>query len=283
MISHLVFLLLIAVFCQSLLVFSKILNYLCFCIVRAKPLSRFGSSVSAGIKGASSQAGISTPSPSAVGNTQTANVNQRGRKERKKTSLPFHQRKSTNTERSPTPPITLSANMKTMNVNLGSVKGSSELANDSTAQSKLPLGNSPMPPSQNVLIKTLLTDKNLDQSYSSVPIQSISPTKSVATKTQKSDYSKIYKSNFKITKKEIDYVLPSTVLPKRPALLSDALEARSLVTDTAYPSLYVLLKNESEIAVSEVRSPISLKSANIMPDEAVPDGEVIITRMPNKG
>lgn len=233
--------------------------------------------------GLKSSSGISTPSPSAAGNAQPANVNQKGRKDRKKTSLPFHQRKSTSTERSPTPPVTLSTSIKTINTNVGSVKGSVEMANNSIAQTNLPLNNSPAAQVQNAKVKTPVIDKLLDQSYSHVPIQSISPIKSAVTKTRKLDYSKKYNAACKSTEKRIDYALPSTMLPKRPLLATDRLEARSLSTDVTYSSLYVTPKTEGGYTVSEVTSPMFLQSANIKSEESVHEGEVTITRMPNKG
>lgn len=252
---------------------------------RTKPSGRFGSSVSSNIKNASSQAGIATASPSSGGNSQASqNVNQKGRRDRKKTSLPFHQRKSTNMERSPTPPMTtLSTNLKSVNVNLESVKGNSDLATEIITQSKLPIGNSPMPQAQRTMIKPALANSILDQSYSSVPLQSISPNKSMAEKSRKFDYSKNYKSIQKSTRKHTDYVLPGTILPKRPSLIIDTLEARSASSDKTFLSLYSMSSMEGDFTVSEVGSPISLNSANLALDDSVHDGEVIITRMPNKG
>jgi len=251
---------------------------------RAKPLGRFGSSVSSNVKGSSSQAGLATSSPSSAGNSQSTVMSQKGRKDRKKTSLPFHQRKSINTERSPTPPMTtLTANIKPASVNLGSVKGSSDLASDSVTQTKLPLRNSPAPQVQRTVTKKVLKDGSLDQSYNSVPIQNISPTKAIAKNTRKLDYFKNYKFIKTSTRKEMDYILPCTIQPKRPTLSLDKLESRSASTDRTYLSLYGAPTTEGEFTVSEVSSPVSLKSTNMVLDDSIQDGEVSITRMPNKG
>ena len=211
-------------------------------------------------------------------------MSQKGRKDRKKTSLPFHQRKSINTERSPTPPMTtLAANIKPASVSLASVKGSSDLTSDSVAQSKLPLRNSPAPQAQRTVTKKVLKDGGLDQSYNSVPIQNISPTKSVAKHTRKLDYFKNFRPIKTSTRKEMDYMLPCAVQPKRPALSLDRLESRSVSTDRTYLSLYGVPTTEGEFTVAEVSSPVSLKSTNMVLDDSIQDGEVSITRMPNKG
>lgn len=168
-------------------------------------------------------------------------------------------------------------------MNSGSVKGTMELATEGVPQGNLPVRNSPAPQVQNASIKALSTDKNLDQSYSLVPIQSISPTKTVNKKARKSDHFKKYYAAVESPKKETDYALPSTTLPKRPSLFADRLEARTLSTDPTYSSLYITPKCEWDFTVSEVLSPVSLQPVNVEVEDPIQDGEVVITRMPNKG
>ena len=178
---------------------------------------------------------------------------------------------------------TLSSNIKSVSANLGSVKGSTELAGEGIAQSKLPLGSSPITQTQSGLTEPVLGGGSLDQSYSSVPIQSISPFKPMTGKSRKLDYSKNYKSIRRNTRKQTDYILPSTTLPKRPTLAADTLDARSVSSDKTYLSVYATPGVDGEFIVSEVSSPISLQSANLAMDDSGHDGEVIITRLPNKG
>lgn len=243
-------------------------------------MGRFGSNVS-NLKGASGHLGTSSPSPSVGGTTPAPGVGQKGRKERKKTTLAFHQRRATNTERSPTPPITLPPNLKAMNMNIGAASGrppGSEVTGEAQVTDRS-TRNSPLP--QNPIPSSSFGDKNLDQSYSSLQIQNISPNKQLNNKSQSSKQQLKYKSRILANRKQ-DYSLPSDMAPKRPSLFFDALEARSSSTDSSYARLYVTPVADTELCTSEVVSPITLRSPHTKTGEAI-DGEVKIVRMPNKG
>ena len=158
---------------------------LSFCLLfnRTKPLGRFGSNVSS-LKGASGHLGTGSPASSGGGTAQGPAVGQKIRKERKKTTLAFHQRRATNTERSPTPPMTLPANLKAMNMNIGAASGrppGSEVTGDAQVIERA-TRSSPLP--QNPIVNSLFGDKNLDQSYSSLQIQNISPNKQSNNESQ---------------------------------------------------------------------------------------------------
>eukprot|EP00795_Rhopilema_esculentum_P015506 gene15506-6767_t len=248
---------------------------------RVKPMGKFGSTVS-GLKSTSGHVGISSPSTAASGANQTSSVTHKGRKERKKTSLPFHQRRSTNTERSPTPPITLSANLKAVNVNTGPVLPSNvDLKTEAHLQTGLPSRKSPV--LQKSSTSRSFSSTGLDQSYSSVQLQNISPTKVLSANSRALESKGKFKSKSVPIKGLVNYILPSNVMPIKPALSKDTLEARSSLTDPSYSSLCVSKEAENNYSISEVMSPTPLQLSNTKPGGHVPDGEVMIVRMPNKG
>ena len=177
--------------------------------------------------------------------------------------------------------MTLPANLKAMNMNIGAASGrppGSEVTGDPQVIERA-TRSSPLP--QNPIVNSLFGDKNLDQSYSSLQIQNISPNKQSNNESQLSKQRSKYKSRI-LTNRKQDYSLPSDMAPKRPSLSLDVLEARSSSTDSSYAKLYVSPVADKEHWTSEVVSPITLPSSLAKTGEAI-DGEVKIVRMPNKG
>ena len=168
-----------------------------------------------------------------------------------------------------------------MNMNIGAASGrppGSEVAGDAQVTDRS-ARNSPLP--QNPVPNLSFGDKKLDQSYSSLQIQNISPNKQSNNKSQLSKKQSKYKSRI-LTNRKHDYSLPSDMAPKRPSLSFDVLEARSSSTDSSFARLYAPPVVDKELCTSEVVSPITLPSSLTKTGEPI-DGEVKIVRLPNKG
>eukprot|EP00794_Sanderia_malayensis_P013792 gene13792-15235_t len=253
---------------------------------RTKSIGRFTGS---GNNMRNSQTNASSSTPNLQASNQVSNVNPRPRKERKKSTLPFHQRRTVTTERSPTPPIGLPAALKA-SIRVGIQQtplDSSEV--DRKAQDSAVAANSQKQTAPRVHSIPKETPVHIERNFDRInkPMHAAAEEKSAtavydkakctANKNTAPSYS--YASRAE-EKHKPDYILPVDLAPKRPHLGSDLLESRNLATDASYTSLYSM----SLAASCENNDVIFTHSPLAKVGETTSlDSEVKIVRLPNKG
>ena len=241
---------------------------------RAKTVGRFASNIS-NARGASGSS--ASPAINVQGSNQSAGASHRVKKERKKSVLPFHQRRSVATERSPTPPITVAANLK----------GISRTSTENTSEGRITEKPILSPPHLQIQTKDMPMhlEAGSDQNIKYLQTQSTCNTKTTFCESKPSYGKATLKYESKIVDdKRPDYLLPMNLMPKRPTLSADLLESRTLSSDLSYTSLYAKPASyDNDVSITGVISPIMLSSPVGNPGEMLVDPEVRIIRMPNKG
>ena len=223
------------------------------------------------------------PSPSS--SQCMSNSSQRTKRDKKKISLPFHQRRSTSNERSSTPPIAITRKLRNLvtdtKPNLSPDTGKPMSDRDQTQFIKSEESESKLQPTKPTSNLKSPVESSKYSGTSKITSTSCSDKTDITSLIAKYHKKREYK------KQQPNYSLPKVHAPRKPVLAEGSLEPRTELTDPSFKAFLSLKATEESMEASTVQilsppiaSPNPAKSSYQF---VLADAEVKIEKIPNQG